>query len=77
MTWLVIVASILALAGCSGGKERTYSVDELTADEVLLGRILSECRNNPGDQRDTANCVNAEAADGKLRLQKMRKALGN
>ena len=77
MTRLVIVAVLLALAGCSGETERTYSVDELTADEALLDRILSECRNNPGDQGDTANCVNAEAADGKLRLQKMRKALGN
>ena len=77
MTRIVIVALLFALAGCSGETERTYSVDELTADEVLLGRILSECRNNPGDERDTANCVNAEAADGKLRLQKMRKALGN
>lgn len=77
MMRFAIVALLLTVAGCSGEKERTYSVDELTADEVLLGRILSECRNNPGDQRDTANCVNAEAADGKLRLQKMRKALGN
>jgi hypothetical protein len=77
MTRIVILALFLTLAGCSGEKESTYSVDELTADEVLLGRILSECRNNPGDERDTANCVNAEAADGKLRLQKMRKALGN
>lgn len=77
MTRLVIVAALFTLAGCSGEKERTFSVDELTADEALLVRILSECRNNPGDQRDTANCVNAEAADGKLRLQKMRKALGN
>ena len=77
MTRLVIVALLLTLAGCSGETERTYSVDELTADETLLGRILPECRNDPGDQRDTANCVNAEAADGKLRLQKMRKALGN
>jgi hypothetical protein len=76
MTRPAIVALLLALAGCSGG-ERTYSVDELTADEALLSRLLSECHNNPGNQRDTANCVNAEAADGKLRLQKMRKALGN
>jgi hypothetical protein len=77
MRRFAIVATLLAMAGCSGETERTYSVDELTADEALLNRILSECRNNPGDQRDTANCVNAEAADGKLRLQKMRKALGN
>lgn len=75
MTRPAIAALLLALTGCSGG-ETTYSVDELTADEALLGRILSECRNNPGDQRDTVNCVNAEAADGKVRLQKMRKALG-
>jgi hypothetical protein len=64
------------LAACSEQTERTYTVKELVANEVLLSGIITNCRNNPGELRDTANCRNAEAADGKLRLQRMRRTLG-
>lgn len=71
-----IFVSLVLLAACSQESDRTYSVDELIADEAILDRTISECRNNPGELRNTSNCRNAEAADGKLRLQNMRKALG-
>ena len=70
------LAARLVLGACSEKTEQTYTVDELIADDALLSRIMSECRNNPGDLSETANCRNAEAADGKLRLQNMRRALG-
>ncbi|MCD1265383.1 hypothetical protein B5M44_25425 [Shinella sumterensis] len=72
----LLVLALLLLAACSEKTEQSYTVDQLTADETLLSRITAECRNNPGELRQTANCQNAEAADGKLRLEKMRKALG-
>ena len=72
----IIIVSAL-LSGCSEEKAATYTVEELIADENLLSQTLAECRNNPGDLRGTANCTNAEAADGKLRLQNMRRALRN
>lgn len=68
--------TMLGLAACSEPTERTYTVEELVADEALLSSIITNCRNNPGELRDTANCRNAEAADGKLRLQRMRRTLG-
>lgn len=71
-----ILAALLLIAACSEKTEQSYTVDQLTADEGLLSHVMAECRNNPGELRDTANCQNAEAADGKLRLQNMRKALG-
>jgi hypothetical protein len=46
------------------------------ADEALLAKIMSECRNNPGALRQTTNCQNAEAADWKLRLERMNTSLG-
>lgn len=70
-----ILFALVLLAACSQESERTYTVDEFIADEALLSRTISECRNNPGEMGNTANCRNAEAADGKLRLQNMRKAL--
>ncbi|MBB4408999.1 hypothetical protein GGE29_004662 [Agrobacterium tumefaciens] len=51
-------------------------MDEFVADTELLSRTITECRNNPGALRQTPNCQNAEAADGKLRFQNMRRALG-
>jgi len=71
-----ILVILMLLAACSQESERMYTVDEFIADEALLTRTISECGNNPGELRDTPNCRNAEAADGKLRLQNMRKALG-
>ena len=72
----LLILTLLLLAACSEKTDQIYTVDQLTADEGLLSRIMTDCRNNPGELRETANCQNAEAADGKLRLQNMRKALG-
>ncbi|RUM20672.1 hypothetical protein EFQ99_29020 [Rhizobium vallis] len=66
----------LTLSGCFGQGDKTYTVDELMADEALLTKIISECRNNPGKLRQTPNCQNAEAADWKLRLERMKTSLG-
>uniref|UniRef100_UPI003100E231 EexN family lipoprotein n=1 Tax=Neorhizobium sp. EC2-8 TaxID=3129230 RepID=UPI003100E231 len=71
-----IFVSLMLLAACSQGSERIYAVEEFVADAELLTHTISECRDNPGELRNTPNCRNAEAADGKLRLQNMRKALG-
>lgn len=76
MKHLLLAVVALVISGCSGQAEKTYTVNELMADEALFAKIMSECRNNPGELRQTANCQNAEAADGKLRLERMRKALG-
>ncbi|WPE24234.1 EexN family lipoprotein [Shinella zoogloeoides] len=76
MRRFTILAALLLIAACSEKTEQPYTVDQLTADEALLSRIMAECRNNPGELHETANCQNAEAADGELRLEKMRKALG-
>ncbi|MBZ9764777.1 EexN family lipoprotein [Mesorhizobium sp. CA8] len=76
MRRLLLLAAIVGLAACSEQTELSYTVDELVADEALLSSTLTKCRNNPGELRDTTNCRNAEAADGKLRLQRMRQSLG-
>lgn len=75
MKWFIPIA-VFFLSACSGQDEKAYTVDELIKDEALFTKIVSECRNNPGELRDTPNCLNAEAADGKLRLERMRKSLG-
>ncbi|RVO39867.1 EexN family lipoprotein [Sinorhizobium meliloti] len=76
MRKLILLLTTLSSPACSEQTERTYTVEELVADEALLSSIVTKCRNNPGELQDTANCRNAESADGKLRLQRMRQSLG-
>ncbi|MGO6716475.1 hypothetical protein ELI54_02370 [Rhizobium ruizarguesonis] len=76
MKHLLLGIVTLTLSGCFGQGDRIYTVDELMADEALLAKIMSECRNNPGALRQTPNCQNAEAADWKLRLERMNTSLG-
>lgn len=76
MRWFLYSMALLFLAACSPQADKVYSVDELPADNALLAKIIGECRNNPGNLRNTPNCRNAEAADDTPRLERMRKSLG-
>lgn len=76
MRWFISGTAVLLLSACSPEKEKVYTVDELIADEAMLAKIIGECRNNPGELHDTPNCRNAEAAEGKLHLERMRNSLG-
>ncbi|MEI2298718.1 EexN family lipoprotein [Ensifer sp. MJa1] len=71
----VVLIAVL-LVSCSDQSERTYTVDELIADEALLSEIIAACRNNPGELGNSPNCQNAAAADFKARLERMGKAVG-
>lgn len=66
-----IILSASVLTGCSEGS-RTYTVADFMADETLLERIRSECRNNPGELQETPNCMNASEAKRKIVNQKQR-----
>lgn len=73
LTLLALGSGIIA--GCSDKPSRRYTVEELMADETLLRNIISDCKNNPGEKRDTPICVNAFQADHHLRIRKARENL--
>lgn len=75
MKWFIAVVAGVLLAACSRD-EKVYTVDELVDDGALVTKIIGDCRNNPGELHTTANCLNAEAADGRVRLERMRQSLG-
>jgi hypothetical protein len=75
MKWFIAVVAVVLLAACSRD-ENVYTVDELADDGALLTKIINDCRNNPGELHNTPNCLNAEAADGRVRLERIRKSLG-
>ena len=76
MKWFSFGVAMLLLSSCSPQTEKVYTVDEPVADKASLTKIIGKCRNNPGELHDTPKCRNAEAADGRLRLERMRKSLG-
>ena len=60
---IVIIAlalSVLAASACSKGEE-TRSVEWYRSPEnkAAFDAKITECRNNPGELKDTPNCVNA------------------
>lgn len=75
MKGYVVLLAVL-LVSCSEQAERTYTVDELIANEALLSDIMAACSNNPGELGNTPNCQNAAAAEFKARFKRMRKSLG-
>lgn len=69
LTSVALGASVLA--ACSESpSSRTYTIDELMADEPLLEKLYTECRNNPGELGETPNCVNAFQANHQMKIDK-------
>lgn len=67
---------LLFLTACSNSSEPVHTVSEFRADEKLLTETIAACRENPGELSGTPNCKNAEEADGRARLERMKNALG-
>ena len=70
------VLVILAVSGCSEPAEKIHSVSDYLADAAMRADQIAKCRDNPGEFAATANCRNAEAAEGRARFQRMDEALG-
>jgi len=57
------MATMLALSACSREPEKTtYTVDDYFAKPDLLQAKLHECADNPGDLRNSPDCVNVKEA---------------
>lgn len=76
MRHALAVLLLLMTSACSEAPERTWTVSEFMADDALRSDHLLRCRENPGSLQNTANCRNAEEAEGRMRLQRMNRALG-
>jgi hypothetical protein len=56
--------AVLALAACSRGPGGgTLTVDYYRAHAAERAATLGKCANDPGDVRDSPNCVNAREAE--------------
>lgn len=72
MFFLFVAALGAAQTACAEGQQgkdaKTHTVDWYMAPEnkAALEAKLKECRNNPGELKNTAECQNAVQADLKL-----------
>lgn len=76
MKRFIPATALAVVSACSKPYVKIYTVDELINDDARLTTIISECRDNLGELRNTPNCLNAEAVDGRSRLERMRNAVG-
>ena len=67
---LLSVAITLALSIFGCNTEETRSVEWYLKPEhkAALDAKLAECKNNPGELKDTPNCINARAAAERIFL---------
>lgn len=56
---IMALATLTALAGCKS--EETHSVEWYRSPEnkAAFDAKIAECKNNPGEMKDTPNCINA------------------
>lgn len=64
----ILLCGAFALAGCSSEETKTVECYMNPANKPALDAKLAECKNNPGQLKDTPNCVNARAAAEKIFL---------
>lgn len=74
------IAFIATASGCSRESQRpkaAHKVDQYLAKPDLLEEKLRECANNPGELRDTPDCINANAASARRRVDSMNREMGS
>ena len=61
---ILIAAGItmFALVGCNAEETRTVEWYLKPENKTALETKLAECKNNPGELKDTPNCINARKA---------------
>jgi hypothetical protein len=73
------IAFIAMASGCCRDSQRpkaTHTVDQYLAKPDGLEEKLRECANNPGELRDTPDCINANAASARRGMGSMNRGMG-
>ena len=76
----IAIAFVATASGCSPDSQRpkaAHTVDQYLAKPDLLEEKLRECANNPGELRDTPDCINANAASARRAVDSMNRGMGS
>jgi len=75
----IAIAFITTASGCSQDLQRpkaAHTVDQYLAKPDLMEAKLRECANNPGELRDTPDCINVNAASARRGTDSMNRGMG-
>jgi hypothetical protein len=74
---ILVIAVAAALTGCNEAdkSQQTKTVGWFFDHRDELQATLKACRDNPGEHRNTPDCINANEARKKLTVQEMKDAL--
>ncbi|UPK31065.1 EexN family lipoprotein [Bradyrhizobium sp. 195] len=74
---ILVIAVTAALTGCNEAETRqqTKTVGWFFDHRDELQATLKACRDNPGERRNTPDCINANEARKKITVQEMKDAL--
>lgn len=74
---ILVITVAATLTGCSEAdrSEQTKTVGWFFDHRDELQTTLKACRDNPGERRNTPDCINANEARKKLTVQEMKDAL--
>ena len=76
----IVIAFIATASGCCPDSQRpkaAHTVDQYLAKPDLLEEKLRECANNPGELRDTPDCINVNAASARRGMDSMNRGMGS
>lgn len=68
MKLATLTALVLSLFACKSEETKTVEWYLKPENETALEAKLAECKNNPGELRNTPNCANASMAFEKMLL---------
>ena len=70
---LGIIVTFLSAAGCAPAPDRaSHTVEDYKQDAQLRREELSRCTADPGSLKDSADCVNVEAAERSVGVGNLR-----
>ncbi len=61
--FILIVVLSLAITACKGDISDVKSVEWFHNNPQERTQTLKECKNNPGELKETPNCINASQAE--------------
>ena len=73
LSGLMISVSLLIAGGCArDASTETKTVDYYVANTEERAAMLQQCASNPGELRDSPNCVNAREATRRVDRRSLR-----
>ncbi|HHW4669523.1 MAG TPA: EexN family lipoprotein [Xylella fastidiosa subsp. multiplex] len=68
MSTVLVITAILA--SCADNNKPVRTVDWYTVYDAEREEMIAKCNNNPGELRESPNCINATSVENRLKPQR-------